>query len=146
MKGKTVLLVDDNPDILSTVRLMLEREGYKVITAENCALAVDNITRHQPDAILTDLMTPEMTGLEFIHQIRRAANYDRVPIIAMSAYDQTYLAAAIAAGADAALHKPEDMDILVETIKQALAKNNGRAIAKKEVKDRAATSKPVSQS
>ncbi len=142
MKGQTVLLVDDNPDILDTVRLLLEREGYKVITVENCALAFDQITRHRPDAILTDLMTPEMTGLEFIHQIRRATNYDRMPIIAMSAYDQTYLAAAIVAGADAAIHKPEDMDIVAETVKQALEKNNGRASAKSEIKKRAAQMEP----
>jgi two-component system response regulator VicR len=138
MKGKTILLVDDNPDILDTVRIILEREGLKVITAENCSMAFDNITRHKPDAILTDLMTPEMTGLEFIHQIRRAADYDSVPIIAMSAYDQTYLAAAIVAGADAALHKPEDMDILVETIKQALERNNGRAPARQASKNKTA--------
>jgi CheY-like chemotaxis protein len=138
MKGKTILLVDDNPDILDTVRIILEREGLKVITAENCSMALDNITRQKPDAILTDLMTPEMTGLEFIHQIRRAADYDSVPIIAMSAYDQTYLAAAIVAGADAALHKPEDMEILVETIKQALESNNGRAPARRESRNKAA--------
>ena len=68
---------------------------------------------------------PEMTGLEFIRQLRRTAGYLDIPIIAMSAYDSTYLAAAVLAGANAALHKPEDMDKLVDTIEEVLNRTNG---------------------
>jgi CheY-like chemotaxis protein len=67
-----------------------------------------------------------MTGLEFIRQLRRTAGYTDVPIIAMSAYDKSYLAAAVLAGANAALHKPEDLDNLVEIIEETLRyTNNG---------------------
>jgi Response regulator containing CheY-like receiver, AAA-type ATPase, and DNA-binding domains len=123
MLRATILVVDDNRDILNMVRLLLENEDFKVVTAEDCVTALNYLTQYSPDLILTDLMIPEMTGLEFIHRIRRICNYDRVPIIAMSAYDQTYLAAAIKAGAVTALHKPEDIDILVKTVKAVLAKN-----------------------
>jgi CheY-like chemotaxis protein len=123
MPEATVLIIEDNPDILDAVRLMLEQEGFKVATAENCSIALDYLASNQPDVIVTDLMIPEMTGLEFIHQLRRVANYDRIPVIAMSAYDQYYLVAAIAAGAVTALQKPEDLDILVETINQVLIKS-----------------------
>jgi CheY-like chemotaxis protein len=131
MSPATVLVIEDNLDILETVSALLERGGFKVVTAVDCAKATDYLSQNRPDVILTDLMTPEMNGLEFIHHVRRISNLDRVPIVAMSAYDQTYLAAAVGAGAVTALHKPEDLDVLVSTIKQVLAesKNSEAALA-----------------
>ena len=122
MTKGTVLLIEDNKDILDATRLMLELEGFTVLTAENGFRALERLTRHRPDLILTDLIMPEMAGVEFIHEVRRIHNYDTIPIIAISAYDKTYLAAAIIAGAITALHKPEDMDILVDTVKEVLPK------------------------
>ena len=122
MYKATVLIIEDNRDILNTVRALLEKDGYEVVGAEDCSTAFNYLAQHRPDVILTDLMIPEVTGLEFIHQVKRISRIDRIPIIAMSAYDRTYLAAAIGAGAVSALHKPEDMDILVETVNEVLAK------------------------
>jgi two-component system, OmpR family, response regulator VicR len=122
MPKGTVLLIEDNKDILDATRLLLELEGFKVITAENGFRALERLAVHRPDVILTDLMMPEMTGLEFIHEVRRIPDYDTIPIIAISAYDKTYLAAAIVAGAVTALHKPEDLDTLVDTVKEVLPK------------------------
>ena len=122
MTKGTVLLVEDNKDILDATRLTLELEGFTVNTAENGFRALECLTTHRPDVILTDLMMPEMTGLEFIHEVRRIPNYDTIPIIAISAYDKTYLAAAIVAGAVTALHKPEDLDDLVDTVKEVFPK------------------------
>ena len=120
MSKGVILIIEDNRDILDAVRLMLESSGFTAIATEDCATAMNYLMENKPDVILTDLMIPEMTGLEFIYQVRRITDYDRIPIIAMSAYDKTYLAAAVAAGAIKALRKPEDMDILVETVKEAL--------------------------
>jgi len=121
MSKGTVLVIEDNRDILDAVRLLLEQEGFEVITAEDCSKALDYLAQQSPDLILTDLMMPEMTGLELIHRLRRVSNFDRIPIIAMSAYNPTYLAAAVGAGAETALHKPEDLDALIKTVNQVLA-------------------------
>jgi CheY-like chemotaxis protein len=83
------------------------------------------LANEEVNIILTDLMLPGMSGLEFIRWVRGAADYNAIPIVAMSAYDETYLAAAIMAGADAGLHKPEDIDKLVDTIKQVLGSRGG---------------------
>ena len=123
MSKGMVLVIEDNLDILDTVRLMLEQDGFEVITARDCSKALDYLARQRPDVILTDLMMPEMTELELIHQLKRVSDFDLIPIIAMSAYDRTYLAAAVGAGAEAALHKPEDMDAVVKTVNQVLASN-----------------------
>jgi CheY-like chemotaxis protein len=121
MSKATALVVEDDPDTLEVIKILLEEGGFKVKTATDCSKASTFLMSY-PDIILTDLMTPQMTGLEFIYQTRRVSNFDRIPIIAMTAYDKTYLAAAIMAGADAALHKPVDLDKLVETANQMLAK------------------------
>ena len=120
MNKASVLIVEDNADIRIPLAIMLENEGYNVLAAEDCNAAFEYMAREHPDIILTDLLMPEMTGLEFIRQLRRTSGYIDVPIIAMSAYDKSYLAAAVLAGANAVLHKPEDLDRLVDTIKEVL--------------------------
>jgi CheY-like chemotaxis protein len=120
MAQGAILIIEDNKDIRVPISIMLGKEGFDVFEAEDCKTAFDYLAEKQPDVILTDLLMPEMTGLEFIRQIRRTSGLIDVPIIAMSAYDTSYLAAAVLAGANAALHKPEDMDRLVETVKEVL--------------------------
>jgi len=134
MSKATVLVIEDNRDILNTVRVLLEQGGFEVIPAEDCFKAFDYLAQNRPDCIVTDLMIPEVTGLEFIHQIKRISKIDRIPIIAMSAYDRTYLAAAIGAGAVGALHKPEDLDILVKTVNEVISKSQ-RGIALSQVQN-----------
>jgi CheY-like chemotaxis protein len=121
MSKGTILVVEDNPDILDTVRLLLEQEGFEVIMAEDCSEALNFLARQRPDLILTDLMMPEMTGLELIHHLSSVSDFDSIPIIAMSAYDPMYLAAAVGAGAETALQKPEGLDALVKTVNEVLA-------------------------
>ncbi|MEN3330691.1 MAG: two-component system, sensor histidine kinase and response regulator [Blastocatellia bacterium] len=122
----SILVVEDTPDILDVVCLLLEQEGYSVYNAECCSRAFDVLANHEVDLIITDLMLPEMTGLEFIHKVRRVMNYDFIPVVAMSAFDHKYLAAAAQAGAVKILHKPEDLDLLVPTVNQLLRDNANR--------------------
>jgi CheY-like chemotaxis protein len=129
MSKGTILIVEDIPDVMESVRLLLEQNGFDVITVDNCSKAYGQLTLSHPNVILTDLLMPDMTGLEFIRWVRSISDFDGVPIVAMTAYDQNYLAAAIAAGADAAIRKPEGLDVLVETINQVLRKSNWADIA-----------------
>src|SRR6185369_2947580 len=116
----TILVVEDTRDILDVIGLLLEQEGYAVYKAECCDLAFDVLSKNRIDLIITDLMLPGMTGLEFIHKIRRVVNYDLIPVVAMSAFDHKYLTAAAQAGATCILHKPEDLDQLVPTVNQLM--------------------------
>lgn len=116
----SILIVEDTPDILDVVSLLLEQEGYTVHKAESCARGFDILLKNRVDLIITDLMLPGMTGLEFIHKVRRVVNYDLIPVVAMSAFDHKYLTAAAQAGATRILHKPEDLDQLVPTVNQLM--------------------------
>jgi CheY-like chemotaxis protein len=122
MSKATVLVVEDHKDTLEFIQALLEQNGFTVIPSQNCSTAFSQLSQSRPDVILTDLMIPEMTGLEFIYRLRRVTNFDMIPIIAMSAFDRTYLMSAIGAGAEAMLHKPDDLSSLVDVINRVLAK------------------------
>ncbi len=80
-KGK-ILVVDDEPKIVSTVRAYLEREGYHVLEANDGRQALEISQQEQPDLIVLDLMLPEIDGLEVCRQIHRSSD---VPIIMLTA-------------------------------------------------------------
>ena len=120
MSRASILIAEDNPDIRSVLDWMLQSEGYDVVTAEDGAAAYQSITQIQPDVILTDLMMPEVDGLELIRRVRGTKEVADTPIVAMSAYGEDYFIEASAAGATAAIRKPDDIERLVETIERVL--------------------------
>ncbi len=82
MSKGTILVVDDEPKIVSTVRAYLEREGYAVVEANDGRKALELFQRQPPDLIVLDLMLPEVDGLEVCRQVRRAGE---TPIIMLTA-------------------------------------------------------------
>ncbi len=78
---RTILVVDDEPDLLNAVRLYLEMEGYQVITATNGHEALDKLRVRLPDLVVLDVMMPEMSGFETLEEIRRVSN---VPVIMLT--------------------------------------------------------------
>ena len=127
MQEGAILIVEDTRDILDVLCMLLEQEGYVVYKAECCDSAFEILSKHQVDLIITDLMLPGMTGLEFIHKVRRVVNYDLIPVVAMSAFDHKYLSAAAQAGAIRILHKPEDLDQLVPIVQQLIRRGAASA-------------------
>src|SRR4051794_34028033 len=112
MSKGTVLVIEDNPDILEALRLLLELEGFAVVTAGECFSGMDCLESSPPDVIVTDIGLPTMTGLEFIRYVRAKTHLQNIPIVAMSGYEQGHLVAAVTAGANAALSKPEGLEEL----------------------------------
>lgn len=121
MKKPLILIVDDNLEILDTFRRLLETEGFRVIIAGSASTGYEQLARHQPHLILTDLGMPGMTGIEFIGWVRRTAEFMSMPIIAMTAYDRDFLTTAISAGANATFHKLEDFSNLKKKIEEVLS-------------------------
>lgn len=121
MSKASILVAEDNADVLDSLSRLLELEGLNVMRVESCSKALEQISQYKPNVILTDLGMPGMTGLEFIHRLRRMPEFAHIPIIAMSSHSKKYLSAAIDAGADMALHKLEGFDTLLNAINQMLA-------------------------
>jgi two-component system KDP operon response regulator KdpE len=106
IKGKRILVVDDEPAIQRILRRNLMANGYEVLLADNGKLAVDMAFRHQPDLILLDLYLPgEMDGLDVCKQVRQVM--PKVPIIVLSAIiEERQKVRALDMGADDYLTKP----------------------------------------
>ncbi len=119
-----ILIVEDDPLILSMVRETLEEEGYEAATAPHGAAALEYLARRQqtgtppPALILLDMRMPVMDGWAFAEAYRWTPG-PHAPIVVMTAaHDSAARAAAI--GAAAVLSKPFDMDELVALVDQCL--------------------------
>jgi CheY-like chemotaxis protein len=82
---KTILVVDDEFDILTVWRLLLERHGYTVLTASNGAAALAQIRITRPDIIVSDCMMPVMSGLQLCAILNADADLRTIPIALCSA-------------------------------------------------------------
>ena len=119
----TVLVVDDNADTRVVVRWKLERWGCRVLEASDGSEAYESVVESRPDLVLMDLSMPRVDGYDAIRSIRARAEFARLPIIAVTAFDRADARdGAQAAGCDYFLSKPIDfnrLEVLVEKITRA---------------------------
>lgn len=81
----TILVVDDEPDMLNLIRLILRRSGWEVVTAASGREALQLADRRPPDLILLDIMIPDLNGHEVCARLRRDARFTKTPILALTA-------------------------------------------------------------
>ncbi|HEX7175593.1 MAG TPA: response regulator [Pyrinomonadaceae bacterium] len=118
---KTVLVVDDSHDNLVLVSLALQDKGYRVVTASNGEEAVASAKIAGPDLILMDIAMPQLDGLEATRRIREQEGNERIPVIALTAFDTDgFRKAAHDAGFSGYLTKPIDFDRLFNLIRMLL--------------------------
>ncbi|WP_264560220.1 response regulator transcription factor [Flavobacterium sp. N2270] len=117
----TILLVDDEPDILEIVGYNLSQEGYKIITASNGKEAVSTAKKETPQLIIMDVMMPEMDGIEACEKIRQVPELQNTIITFLTARSEDYSQmAGFDAGADDYISKPIKPRILVSKVKALL--------------------------
>jgi CheY-like chemotaxis protein len=119
--SKTVLIVEDYADARTMMKFLLQRYGYDVIEAENGQQAVDSVKTNPPDLILMDLSLPVMDGLTATQIIRKCDGTGNIPIIAVTAYGNSYYRQAIEAGCDDLINKPLDFNNLEPILEQYLS-------------------------
>jgi len=118
----SVLIVDDDPQVVKLVTSMLTGRGYEVRSAWQAEAALASIAARRPALILADLEMPDVDGIELCRTVRETSN---VPIIIMSAHpDCKYEIAALDAGADDYLVKPLVMERLLARVRAALRRNS----------------------
>src|SRR3990172_1840274 len=84
--NKTVLIVDDEPDTLELVKLVLESAGFKTVSAANGIEALKEVDVSKPDLVLLDIMMPDMDGWEVFRKIKE--KYSTLPIAILTAKAQ----------------------------------------------------------
>ena len=117
-KKTTILIVDDDLQLLQLVALNLELEGYAVLLAGDGQQALTQIETHAPDLVLLDVMMPRMNGFAVCHRVRE---FSTVPIIIITAQGRSQdKVRGLDLGADDYLTKPLNMDELLARVRAIL--------------------------
>jgi len=116
-KGKTVLIADDEPDILEIISYNLRNEGYETITAKDGNEALQKATVHKPDLIILDVMMPNKNGMEVCKQLRSLPAFQNTLIIFLTALsDELSQVKGLEFGADDYLSTPVSPKVLVSKV------------------------------
>jgi CheY-like chemotaxis protein len=118
----SVLVVDDVPDVTEMIALYLKHAGYEVDTADSAQSALRMAQEKAFDVIVSDIGMPEMNGYELAESLRQRAEYQGIPIIAVTGYSEyDDRGRAVQAGFNAHLIKPIDPSELLHLINELLS-------------------------
>lgn len=121
---ETILVADDDPDILRFVQLNLQLEGYDVLTAPDGAVAIEVATERQPSLVILDVMMPKVDGYEVCQRLRADPRMGGVCIIMLTAKAMSAdKVLGLTAGADDYISKPFDPIELVARVKTTLRRS-----------------------
>lgn len=125
-----ILIVDDESDLVSVLRIGLEVEGFAVIDAADGEEGLRRAQREKPDLMVLDLMLPKLDGYKVCRALKFDERYRSMPIVVLSARSgEPDKKLALDMGADAFVSKPYDMAELVRLIRTKLRVPSGRAAA-----------------
>jgi two-component system, OmpR family, alkaline phosphatase synthesis response regulator PhoP len=117
---KTILVVDDEKDIVDLLSYNLVKEGFSVITARNGREALDRV-KQKPDLIILDVMMPEMNGLQVIQEIKKDKKTAPIPVLLLTAKgSETDEIVGLEVGADDYIVKPVKIGKIVARVHAAL--------------------------
>jgi len=124
---QTIALVDDDRNILTSVSMTLEAEGFKVLTYKDGAEALREISRNPPDLAVLDIKMPRMDGMELLDELRKRSD---LPVIFLTSKDDEIdEAMGLRMGADDYIKKPFSQRLLIERIRAVLRRREPAAAA-----------------
>lgn len=114
---RTVLIADDEPDILEILKYNLEKEGYQVIAAKDGNEALDKAIKNRPDLIVLDMMMPKKNGMEVLELLRMQPAFKDTLIMFLTALsDETTQLKSFSTGADDYVTKPVSTSVFVSKV------------------------------
>jgi DNA-binding response OmpR family regulator len=114
----TILIIDDDLRVLRLLELNMQAEGYHIVTAVSGRSGYEILLAAQPDAVILDLILPDMNGFAFCEQVRE---FSDVPIIILTAHkEEKYLIQGLDAGADDYIAKPFRMEEMLARLRAVL--------------------------
>ncbi len=117
-KKKTIVFLEDEPELLSTVGLLLRDQGYNVLDVKRAEDALPLIQKSPPDLILADIKLPGIDGFDFFDLVRTMENCADVPFVFLTAYNNLKaMKSAKRQGAAEYITKPFDFEFLVTRIR-----------------------------
>ena len=122
---KKILVVEDGEVERELMRLALEREGYRVVTAEDGARGFELALSERPDLIITDYWMPAADGVDLVRRVRSTPELSATPIVVTTGFGAGSATLTLAQGADAYEPKPLDPDALRATVRRLLSGGPG---------------------
>lgn len=117
----TILIADDEPNIVISLEFLMKREGYQVLVARDGQETIDAIVQHRPDLVLLDVMMPLKTGFEVCEEVRSREDIRDTRLLMLTAKGRdTDVAKGLALGANAYMTKPFATKELVEKVRSLL--------------------------
>jgi DNA-binding response OmpR family regulator len=130
---ETILLIEDNNEILENFTELLEIEGYKVLAASNGKKGVELARQFIPDIIICDVLMPLMDGHEVLHLLMETSATFQIPFIfSTSMSEQVDRKEALSLGADDYIIKPFDTEVLLRTVKRWIRSGSTRHLFTKD--------------
>mgnify|MGYP001592012938 CR=1 FL=1 len=121
MNKKKIVIVDDEQDILRTLKIFLEAEGFDVVTASDGVEGLDKIRKENPDAVILDIMLPKTDGYKICRILKFDKKFRVMPVIMFTARAQEEdERMGKEVRADAYITKPFDPDVLLAKLKELL--------------------------
>lgn len=125
-RRRTVLVADDEPEILDLMRMLLEWEDYTVVETQDGEQCLAQARALKPDLILSDVRMPKMTGLEVLEQLQADPDLRGIPVIMLSVVTTLpQVRTALQNGAVAYLPKPFEMREMARLVKRVLTRDAG---------------------
>lgn len=115
--SKKVLIVDDEPDVVTFLSQLFEDAGFEIATANDGVQAYETLEKVHPDLVTLDLQMPNDTGTDFYRRVHRKKSYSQIPIIVISGLAGRHLAIK---KPYAVFDKPIDEDKLLKTAREAV--------------------------
>lgn len=121
--AKKILCIEDDPEIIDLIRLILARKGYTLLHADGGIQGMDVLRRELPDLVLLDLMMPDMDGWEVYQRMRSDPSLEHIPVIVVTARGQNIdkILGLHIAKVDDYVVKPFSPDQLLHSIERVLA-------------------------
>ena len=120
--SKKILIVDDEPNIVTALEYLLQRSGYEVLLAQDGEAALKQVEQHVPDLVLLDVMMSLKSGYEVCQRMRERPDWQHIKIIMLSARGrEAEVNKGLSLGADSYVTKPFSNKELVAKIEELLA-------------------------
>jgi len=135
MKKATILVIDDEKDLIELVRYNLEKDGFDVIAATDGQSGLDVVKKHRPDLVVLDLMMPGVDGLQICKQLRADPRTGRIPVIMLTAKaTEADRIVGLELGADDYITKPFSPREVVARVKAVLRRSAPATEQRQEIR------------
>lgn len=121
MANKKILIIDDETDLISLIKVRLEQASYDVSTADDGRMGLLKARDENPDLIILDIMLPKLDGFQLCRMLKFDQKYKHIPIIMLTARtSEDDKNTGIEAGADAYIVKPFDAQVLIDKVRELI--------------------------